>query len=139
LALSEAGCAPFQALENARGNYLARRRAFLGTLVRGDLDPVAHADALVSQELSNILGWLQKWTYDIVYMKCSGRVRYNPDFSAEIETIAARAHLLQFTRFHRSLLEEQASVNHPLNSRLVIERSLIGYLRCSQARPAHPS
>ena len=139
LALSEAGFAPFRALENARGNSLTRRKAFLSVLAGGDLDPVAHAETAASDELPKILSWLQKWTFDIVLLKLSGRIRYNPDFAGQIEAIATRSDILQVTRCHRQLLREEASVHHPLNPRLVLERSLIDYLRCTRARPPHHS
>jgi DNA polymerase-3 subunit delta' len=139
LALSEAGFAPLQALQNARGEHLARRRAFLGALAGGNLDPVAYGETAAPDELPKMLTWLQKWTYDLVAAKCSGRVRYNPDFAERIASIADRSEVRLLTRFHRRLLSEQASVHHPLNPRLVLERSLIGYLQSTCAIPARRS
>ena len=139
LALAEAGFAPFRALENAKSDYFERRKTFLGTLARGNLDPISEAAVPGPGDLADVLSWFQKWTYDLTVVRLAGRVRYNPDFLDPLRRIADQANVMHLGKLYRSLLNDQAMLNHPLNPRLVLERMFVAYVRCVQALPASPS
>ena len=54
-------------------------------------------------------------------------MRYNPDYQKPLAQIAGRLRAIDLARYHRLLLREQRSVNHPLNARLYIEQLLLSY------------
>jgi DNA polymerase-3 subunit delta' len=134
LALSEAGFAPFRALENARGDHLTRRKAFLELLVDGRFDPVEHAASFDANDLPEVLGWLQKWAYDLAANRLAGRTRYNIDFAAPLRHIASGTDLQQLSSLNRSLVNYQSRLGHPLNPRLIFEYLFVSYLRSVGAR-----
>jgi DNA polymerase-3 subunit delta' len=55
------------------------------------------------------------------------RLRYNPDFKAALVAVAPGVDGLAVLRFHRELVRFQRIVNHPLNSRLLIEDLMLRY------------
>lgn len=134
-ALAEAGFAPLRALEVCGREHLARRHAFLEKLAAPGFDPVAVAGGLAAEQLSEVMGWLQKWVYDAIAMNLTGRVRYNADFCKELSRQADRIDPLTTARFLRQLVRDQALVNHPLNRKLLFEQLLICYRRMMWAEP----
>ena len=54
-------------------------------------------------------------------------MRYNPDFETALSGIAGRLRAADIARYHRQLVRQQRSVNHPLNARLFIEQLLLSY------------
>ena len=135
LALSEAGFAPFRALENSDANHVKRRKQFLGLLADDTLDPLGHAATLDADDLPDVLGWLHKWTYDLVANRLTGRTRYNLDFSVVLHRLSERADLSQLGRLYRTLVKYQSYLGHPLNPRLIFEHLFLSYLRCIRAQP----
>jgi DNA polymerase-3 subunit delta' len=129
-ALSEAGFAPLRAVENARGNYRERRKAFLGRLTSLPFDAVAHAAVLDARDLPDVLEWLQKWTYDLMGARLANRIRYNHDFAPELRQISARAEVVQLGRLFRFFAGHRSRLAHPLNPRLTLERLLLSYESC---------
>src|SRR5262249_12686901 len=91
------------------------------------LDPLAAAEQLRDVPVERLLGWLQRWTYDLLSEKSLGRVRYNPDFQKDLSRIAAPLHATDIARCHGALVEQQRDVHHPLNARLFIEQLLLSY------------
>jgi len=77
--------------------------------------------------IPRLLGWLQRWTYDLSSVKSASRVRYNPDFEQPLVQIAGRLRAADIVRLHRTLVRQQRSVHHPLNARLFIEQLLFSY------------
>ena len=78
--------------------------------------------------VGRLLGWLQRWTYDLLSAKSGGKVRYNPDFEIALTRIAGGLRAADLARYHRQLVRQQRSVNHPLNPRLFIEQLLLSYV-----------
>jgi DNA polymerase-3 subunit delta' len=81
--------------------------------------------------VAEVVGWLQKWTFDLLLQRHAGVVRYNPDFSRAIETLAAGIEPLALLRYHHELVRFQRVVEHPLNARLLFERLFIDYARAT--------
>jgi DNA polymerase-3 subunit delta' len=132
--LAEAGNAPLRAMENARGRHFERRKSFLERLANGTLDPIRDAATHDSTELPEVLGWLHKWTYDLVANRLTGRARYNPDYADSLQRISRQANVVQLGRYYRTLVSYRSRLGHPLSSRLVLEHLFFLYLRCLDRR-----
>ena len=125
LQLALSGGAPLEALENANDDLQARRSPLLRSLCEPSVDAVSLAERYRDIPPAVVLAWLQKWTFDLLYMRFCGRARYHVDLSDVAEHCAARVDTHALARLHRSLLAQQRHIQHPLNPRLLIERLLI--------------
>jgi DNA polymerase-3 subunit delta' len=130
--LSEAGFAPFRALANADADHVERRKQFLRLLADDTLSPLDVAATLDPDALPDVLGWLHKWTYDLVANRLTGRTRYNLDFAVPLRRIAERADVAQLGRLFRTLARYQSYLGHPLNPKLVFEHLFLAYLTCTE-------
>lgn len=127
LSLAQTGNAPLLALSLNDPDYWAQRKSLLGGLGGRDSDMLALAERLREIPPARLLGWLQRWSYDLLSVRSGGPVRYNPDYQQAISQLSARLPAIELARYHRTLLREQRSVNHPLNARLYIEQLLLTY------------
>lgn len=127
LALAQAGYSPLLAQEYAAKDYWQRREFLLRRMADTALDPLQLAEQIRDYAVPDVLGWLQKWTFDLIHSKCAGGVRYNPDYADDISRIAHLADSLQVLRFHRQAIRMQRVIHHPLNTRLLYEQLLIDY------------
>ncbi|MBI4190720.1 MAG: DNA polymerase III subunit delta' [Betaproteobacteria bacterium] len=127
LSLAQTGNAPLAALALDDAEFWTQRKALLGGLAASRVDPLALAEQIGEFPLGRLLGCLQRWTYDLLSAKSTGRVRYNPDFETALTRIAASLRAADIARFLRALVHQQRSVNHPLNPRLFIEQLLLSY------------
>lgn len=135
LALAQTGNAPLLALDLLDADFWRQRAALLDTISAPDFEPFQAAERVRDLPVPSVIGWLQKWTYDLVSGRVAGRVRYNPDYESKLVVISRHAHPLETLRFHRKLVGLQRIVNHPLNPRLVIEDLLLGYAEALAGRP----
>jgi len=134
LGLAQTGGSPLAALKIDTDEYWQQRAGFFRGIASPDFDPLAVAEQLRDMPVSNLVNWLQKWSYDLISLKYIGALRYNPDHQAALAAIAAQVDALAAMRFHRNVVRMQRIVNHPLNARLFIERLLI---ECAElVRPA---
>jgi DNA polymerase-3 subunit delta' len=127
LSLAQTGNAPLAALALDDGEFWEQRKVLLGSLAAPRLDALMLAEQVREFPVGRLLGWLQRWTYDLLSEKSIGRVRYNPDFAKALSQHAARLRVADIARYHRALVRQQRSVNHPLNPRLFIEQLLLSY------------
>ena len=127
LKLAQTGNAPLAALALDDGEFWSQRKTLLGGLVAPGFAALALAEQVRDFPAGRLLGWLQRWTYDLLSTKSAGRVRYNPDFEAALAQIAGSLRAADIARCHRQLVRQQRSVNHPLNPRLFIEQLLLSY------------
>lgn len=127
VALAQCSGAPLLALAASEGGELAGRRDFLGHIADPDFDPLAAAEALRDLPLDRFIGWMQKWTHDVVSQRMLGSICYNTDMARELAVVARRTELLAALRLHRKLVREQRNIHHPLNTRLYIESVLLAY------------
>lgn len=134
LALAQAGNAPLLAL-NFDDDYWRRRQQFLKSISGRDFDPLGVAEQLRDHAPALIVGWLQKWAFDLVSHKATGAVRYNPDHSTAIAAIAGRIDLVEAVRFQRHVVGLQRIVSHPLNARLFFEQLMLTYAALLRGRP----
>lgn len=127
LALAQTGNAPLLSLELNDSEYWGMRATFLRLLTAPDLDPLAAAEALREFPIHHVVSWLQKWSYDMVYSRSVGTVRYNPDHADALCEFATRTDPLAAVRFHREMVKLQRIVHHPLNARLFMSQLLLSY------------
>ena len=135
LSLAQTGNAPLAAAKLDAPEYWARRQALLKALAPREIDPLGLAERIRDYPLPLLLGWLQRWAYDLLSMKSIGRVRYNPDFEPTLAALAQHLAAPDIARFLRELVGEQRNVAHPLNPRLYIERLLLSYAALVRANP----
>lgn len=127
LALAQSGGTPLRALELNASEDWGTRAACLRQIAAEDLDVIAASEAVSGFPSPDLVGWMQKWSYDIAYYAATGSVRYNPDQAETIARIAARVDRLAALRFHRETVALQRAVHHPLNPRLFTEHLLLSY------------
>lgn len=134
LALAHAGGAPLLAASYDE-EYWQRREAFLKALAGRSMNAFALAEQLRDADPALVVGWLQKWAYDILRHKAGAAAAYNPDFAASIGAVAARVEALEAARFLRRMVRLRRIVAHPLNARLFFEDLLLSYGAFAQGRP----
>lgn len=127
VALAQCSGAPLLALAASEGDELSGRRDFLSRIAPPDFDPMSVAEIYRDLPPERFIGWLQKWTYDIVNRRMLGSIRYNPDLARELALIAGRTDPVTMLRLHRKLVREQRNIHHPLNNRLHLESVLFAY------------
>lgn len=126
--LAISGFAPLQALQ-----YDEQQATYHADFIRclsvpEKLDPIELAEKLHKQDLSSVTGWLQKWCYDLMSCRASGRVRYHLQQMAVIQRQAVVIDPVACGFLWRSLVASQQLARHPLNPRLFLEEILLNYV-----------
>jgi len=127
LSLAQTGNAPLAALGLDDGEFWTQRKTLLERLAASGLDALILAEQVREFPVGRLLGWLQRWTYDLLSARSGGKVRYNPDFETALTRIAGGLRAVDVARYHRELVRQQRIVNHSLNARLFIEQLLLSY------------
>jgi DNA polymerase-3 subunit delta' len=135
LSLAQSGNAPLLALALNDADYWNQRKNLLNGLTSRDGEMLALAEKLRDLAPIRLLGWLQRWTYDLLSVRSGGPVRYNPDYQKPLGQLAAKLRAIDIARYHRVLLQEQRTVSHPLNARLYIEHLLLSYAAVMRGEP----
>jgi DNA polymerase-3 subunit delta' len=130
--LAGAGGAPLAALKAV--NTDADRLRFIEDLGNPGFDPIALAEAVVRIPLWDLVGWLQRWSYDLLLARVAGRVRYNPNQERVIADTARHCDAVDIAAYLRRLAQARALARHPLNAKLFVEDLLLQYQRLV-ARP----
>ena len=126
--LAQSGNAPLEAQLLSSPEYQAQRRHFLTQLSDpGKLDPLTLAEQAEKLNLAWVVNWLQKWVYDLIRARLAGGIRYQADFSTCINALSAKVNLIHLLSYQRELLSVYRSLQHPLNTRLVLEQILVAY------------
>lgn len=134
--LALAGGAPLAALALA-GDVEAMRshRALIAFLVAPGIDAaLATAEGFGKGSAAAIVRWMQQWVADCVAAKLAGSIRYHPAQSQVIERLAATAPIDHLMALMQRLNAIRRSIDHPLNTRLVLESLLMAY--CDAVLPA---
>lgn len=132
--LAAAGGAPLAALELAAGVApdTELRALLLDLLERGDAVDGAEIARRIPREvpLPAALALLQRWCWDLIGCRATGSVRYHPRQQASLARLAHEAAGDALWRWANALVQAQASRDHPLNARLVLETLLLQYRNC---------
>lgn len=134
LALADAGGAPLLARSRSE-EYWQERKLFFGTITREGFDALAAAEQFRDLPLARVLGWLQKWLFDLVSQGAAGQSRYNPDLAATASALAGRIDRRQAVRLLRHVVRLQRVASHPLNARLFYEGLFLAYADLLRRRP----
>ena len=132
--LAEQGGAPLAALQAAEGEFADARDEWLSHLARPDsATALGVADRLQKVALSQLVAWKQRWLYDLLSLKLSGRVRYYPHHRKSLDALAAKLSAFQLQQALRDAGARRAVAEHPLSARLFIEDMLLDYAGLFQA------
>ena len=135
LALAQAGGAPLLAVKLDE-DYWRQRAALLTAITSPGFDSLCTAEQLRETAPALVVGLLQKWAFDLVSHKVTGKVRYNPDLVDAVATTAAQLDLIEAVRFQRYMVRLQRIVSHPLNARLFLEQMLLAYAALLRRSPS---
>jgi DNA polymerase III subunit delta' len=128
--LAEAGYAPVAALALADPGHRTAREIILRALSDPDrMDVVGVAERLQAAEPSVVVGWLQRWCYDLLRLHIGGQPRFNPDFRSALDPLARAADIRGLLALVRLFSQSQRIALHPLNPRLFLESMLLYYRR----------
>jgi len=130
--LAGAGGAPLAALKAAGTD--PDRLVFIESLGNPGFDPIALAETVLRVPLWDLVGWLQRWTYDLLLARIAGRVRYSLNHEEVISDMARHCDPADIAAYLRRLAQARALARHPLNAKLFIEDLLLQYQRLV-ARP----
>ena len=124
-ALSAAAGAPLAAMEAA--SLDGALTAFLQKLQEPGFDPLDLSHACGNLEPVVVVGWLQRWVYDMLQFKMDVAIRYFPGFAPGLQTAARRTSAAKLLELQRKLIQARSLAQHPLNSRLYYESLFMDY------------
>jgi DNA polymerase-3 subunit delta' len=127
LALAQTGGAPLLAAELDDAEWWQQRRDFLGALAARDFSPLAAAEQFRQLAPDRLVGWLQRWAYDLTALANGAPVAFNADFAKELQAAGRGIDGIAAGRFYRYATRAQRAVNHPLNPQLFAEQLLLAY------------
>lgn len=131
--LAAAGYAPLSALQLAKGGDAQSLEQFIRQVADPKrLDPLQLAEALQQSSLPVVVNWLQKWCYDLISYRTTGKVRYFLKQLPVIQALSNQLDPLVCGAFARELNNKQKLAHHPLNPRLFLEDLFIAYAAMMQ-------
>lgn len=126
--LAEQGGAPLAARDFAQTGAAESRDLLLAYLSRPDVSAaLTSAEKLQKTTPPDVTLWLQRWLYDLLSVKYSGRVRYFPRYQNNLQALAARVQVPALLQSLKNTRERRAIASHPLAPRLFIEDMLLDY------------
>jgi DNA polymerase-3 subunit delta' len=123
LALS--GGAPLAAMRLSESEPVRRR--LIAQLSEPQFDPVAVTENCLGAEPGEVVAWLQRWVYDLLSLKLTGRLHYHLADEPGIRAMAARCDPSRAAALLRKLARARSLAQHPLNPRLFFEDLLVQY------------
>jgi DNA polymerase-3 subunit delta' len=123
--LAGAGGAPLAALKAAGTD--AERLRFVEDLGNPGFDPITLAETVSRVSLWDLVGWLQRWSYDLLLARVAGRVRYHVDHESLISRASRHCDAADIAAYLRRLAQARSLARHPLNAKLFVEDLLLGY------------
>jgi len=126
--LAAAGYAPLAALEFDDADYLAQHEAFIRQIgTPGGFNPIVLAEEMQKSDLPTAVNWMQKWCYDLMSFRTTGKIRYHLPMLAAIKSLVSEIDPCALAAYSRSLVSTQRLARHPLNPRLFLEEMLLSY------------
>src|SRR6266702_3264985 len=96
--------------------------------------PLPPSETVARVPLWDLVGWLQRWSYDLLLARVAGRVRYGLHHEKVISDTASHCDAADIAAYLRRLAQARALARHPLNAKLFVEDLLLQYRRLV-ARP----
>ena len=78
-------------------------------------------------EPGEVVAWLQRWVYDLLSLRLTGRLRYHLADEQGVRATAARCDPARAVALLHRLAKARSLAQHPLNPRLFFEDLLIQY------------
>lgn len=126
--LAEQGGAPLTAHALSQTDARDVMNDFLGQLAQPGIDGALRtADRLQKTPVPDLVGLAQRWLYDVLSVKFSGRIRYYPRYRKELTGLAERVDSADLLRLLKSFNDRRAIAEHPLSAKLFIEDMLLDY------------
>lgn len=127
--LAAVGYAPLlAALEYNDDEYRLEYESFINHIsILKSLNPILLAEELQKSDLPTTVNWLQKWCYDLMSFRTTGKIRYHLSMQTRIEELVPKIDPLQLSGYLRNLIDMQRLAHHTLNPRLFLEEVLISY------------
>lgn len=123
--LALAGGAPLLAIRLSESDPVRRR--LIAQLSEPRFDPIAVTDDCLGADPGDVVGWLQRWVYDLLSLRLTGRLRYHLADEHGVRATAARCDPSRAAALLRKLAKARSLAQHPLNPRLFFEDLLIQY------------
>jgi DNA polymerase-3 subunit delta' len=129
--LREQGGAPLTALAAAESGSREELDMLLQFLAHpGTEGALKAADKLSKAPLASLVAWEQRWLYDVMSCKLSGRVRYYPRYQKQLAALAAKVQTANLLRAIKGANDRRAVADHPLSPKLFVEDMLLDYTAC---------
>ena len=126
--LAQAGNAPLAALQLCDEVYQAERGEVFSQLgLPHKLNPLSLAERGEKLGLAWMLDWMQQWVYDLASASLTSRTRYQAEPSSEMIRLAKNINLIELFKFEQELSVVKRTLQHPLNTRLLLEQLLFSY------------
>ena len=126
--LAEQGGAPLAAHALAQTDTREVMDDFLRQLVQPGVEgALKTAERLQKASVLDLVSWLQRWLYDVLSVKFSGRIRYYPRYRKELSGLAERVETGALLGALKGINERRAIAAHPLSAKLFIEDMLLDY------------
>jgi len=124
----EQGGAPLAALNASQGDGREIMDEFLRALSHPGIDvALKTAERLQKTAVAELVGWQQRWLYDLFVLKAGASIRYYPRYGKELKALSARVDSVMIAGALRAANERRAIADHPLSARLFIEEMLLEY------------
>jgi len=128
--LAEQGGAPLTAQVQSQSEGRELINEFLAYLSKPGIDGALKcAERLQKTPVVELLGWQQRWLYDLFSLKMTGTVRYYPRYQKALAALAARVQTGDLLRALKASNERRAIAEHPLSARLFMEEMLLDYAK----------
>ena len=124
--LAFAGDAPLEAALLQEEEVETRRRLF-DLLGKQTTSALSLADYCQRLPPGPVADWMLKWTYDLIALSSSGKIRYNIDQAKSLRQLVQTMPLLKLLRFYSELASMKAVSEHPLNARLFFDDLFFSY------------
>jgi DNA polymerase III subunit delta' len=126
--LAEQGGAPLAAHASAQSGAHENLEAFLRYLARPNVeDALKTADRLQKMPVVELVGWLQRWLYDIFSFRLAGKIHYYPRYRQALAALAGQARIERLLGMIKAVNERRIIAEHPLSPKLFIEDMLLAY------------
>ena len=129
--LREQGGAPLAALAQAQAGERDMLDVLLQMLAAPGVDGALRvAETLAKTPLPVLVGWQQRWLYDVFSFKLSGKLRYYPRCQRDIAALADNIGTASLMQAIKDTNGRRAVADHPLSPKLFIEDMLLDYVAC---------